>query len=217
MLDKFLPSFARQRTRTLKSARKKTLKQDFLEQHTLKKEDIKSAKNIILEIGSGNGETASRLAELSSNFLYIACEVFLDGIIQTCAKAEEKNIQNIRFFRNDARLLLTEPDFIKFESIDQILILFPDPWPKKRHHKRRLLNISFLNLIFPLLKKDGTILIATDHESYKIHIRELCANQNLFIYTEQEASPAWWVLTKYQKKALNENRSTTFFHFTKQS
>lgn len=214
MIPTLIPSFVRQRSRSTITDRKKSLKQNFLKAHTLNEQEIKTAESIILEIGSGNGETATHLAPLYPDCLYIACEVFMDGIIQTCAKMQDKSITNIKFFQNDARHLFLEKKLLK-SSVDKMLILFPDPWPKKRHHKRRLLNNEFLKLVFPFMKNGSQILVATDHEDYKNHIRELGNEQILFNFKEEVSAPDWWVLTKYQQKALLENRLAAHFSFTK--
>jgi tRNA (guanine-N7-)-methyltransferase len=160
----FLPSFARQRIRGASSDRKKFLQDEFIPKRIAKPE---TKGEVVFEIGSGNGETAVNYASLNPHISYIACEVFLDGVLQMAGKALDKNLQNISFFMEDARDLLSKmPD----ESIKAVFLFFPDPWPKKRHHKRRILNLQFLEIVHKKLAKDGNLMVATDHPSYKLHI-----------------------------------------------
>ena len=214
METKFLPSFARQRVRGASSARKKFLKEEFLPKNLIELEsltEVVAQENVIIEIGSGNGETAVNFAFKNPNIFYIACEVFAEGLLQTAGKVFEKDLTNVRFFKQDARLLLQA---LPEGAIDQLFLFFPDPWPKKRHHKRRILNDEFLALVSSKLKPNGKLLVATDHALYKEHIVELGAKQSLFSFAETPF-PEWWVTTKYQGKALNEGRSATFFVFSK--
>lgn len=211
---KFLPSFARQRSRIDCSDDAKFERERFLSDYSIKIEDLSSifsAKEVVLEIGSGNGETASHFASLHPDSLYIACEVFRNGIMQTCGKAIKKDIQNIRFFQKDARDLLEK---IKDQScLDYIFLLFPDPWPKARHNKRRILTVDFLNLAKLSLKQNAKILVATDHDDYKLHIKKLGLEQNILSFSVSE-QPAWWTPTKYQTKAEKIGSTIQFFEFT---
>lgn len=210
---KFLPSFSRQRSRTLKATKKIFLKTEYIPSLKVDLSDtgeLLNAKKIVFEIGSGNGETASHFASLNPDFLYIACEVFIDGVIQMASKVYEKKLENIRFFTEDARLLLE----IFENKLDKIFLFFPDPWPKKKHHKRRILTQEFLNLAFKALKNQGELFVATDHELYKEYVLEVGNNQKLFTFSEI-LKPDWWTITKYQNKAILENRTSNFYQFTK--
>jgi tRNA (guanine-N7-)-methyltransferase len=206
----FLPSFKGQRTRGLKSDNKKFLKDEFLVNHSINIENLKevsSFSSVVIEIGSGNGETASKFAKDNPETLYISCEVFIDVMIQGCQKAFDNKLSNIRFFTKDARELLVK---LPWQSIDSIFLFFPDPWPKKRHHKRRIFTLEFLTLASLALKTKGQILISTDHDGYKEHIKEVASSQELFDFSES-LSPSFWTETKYQKKALKEGRCVKFF------
>ena len=207
----FLPSFAPQRVRGATSEHKKFLQNEFLPKYKADLAVISHYKKSIFEIGSGNGETAVNFAFNNPDTCYIACEVFLDGMIQTAGKAFEQKLTNLYFYMQDARDLLQE---ISDETLDNIFIFFPDPWPKKRHHKRRILNNQFLELAHKKLKKEGSIFTATDHPSYKEYILEIGNTQTLFTLKEKEF-PNWWIKTKYQSKALNEGRESSFFSLIK--
>ena len=104
----------------------------------------------ILDIGSGNGENAIYLSKLYPNSKIITCEIFEDGYINLINQINELHIHNIRLFKGNALQLLDE--LKKNIIFNQVWILFPDPWPKKKHHKRRLINHTFLNYIHNFLK-----------------------------------------------------------------
>ena len=114
------------------------------------KKDLNKALFNILDIGSGNGENASYLSKLYPNARIITCEIFEDGNINLINQINKLHINNILLFKGNALQLLDE---LKKDMIfNQVWILFPDPWPKKRHHKRRLINYAFLNYIYNLKK-----------------------------------------------------------------
>ena len=127
-------------------------------------QDIKKNKKIILDVGSGSGENTILLATKNPDSLIIACEIFEDGNINLCNNLYKLKINNIKLFNNNVLILLENLKIDK--CFDEIWILFPDPWPKKRHHKRRLINYDFFVKIYPLLKKQGKIFISTDSISY---------------------------------------------------
>ena len=129
-------------------------------------------KPLILEIGFGNGEHICDLAKNNPESTIIGAEPFMNGVaaLLSAITNESDNVlfdeyKNIRIHADDVRLLLKNPEFktIKFE---QIWILHPDPWPKAKHEKRRLLNHEFLNLLSEFLSPDGEIIIGTDHFGY---------------------------------------------------
>lgn len=213
MQGNFLPSFVKRKARGVSSENKRDLRDNFLKEISIDEDNIQFllSQDAIIEIGSGNGDTIIALAGRFPSKFFVACEVFIEGILQACNKIKSNNLQNIRFFTKDARILLAKlPD----NFLDKALLLFPDPWPKKRHNKRRIINKEFLILISRVLKVGSSLLVATDHEDYKLHIKDVAMEQNLLKLSMVEA-PDWWVETKYQKKALKEGRSISFFEFIK--
>jgi tRNA (guanine-N7-)-methyltransferase len=209
--QKFLPSFARQRIRGASSERKKYLQEEFIPKKLINLQNIPIFENGVLEIGSGNGTTATHYANLNREVFYIACEVFLDGVLKMAGKAEDLGIDNLHFFMEDGRDLLER---LPNSSLKSIFLFFPDPWPKKRHHKRRILNAEFLEIAFQKLQNGGSLNVTTDHPSYKDHILEVSSLQKLFQFKEV-GFPAWWKQTKYQTKALKEGRESSFYVFQK--
>jgi tRNA (guanine-N7-)-methyltransferase len=128
---------------------------------------------VVLEIGFGNGEQilARATREPSSNFLGV--EVHEPGVGHLLLAAERANLNNLRVIRHDAVEVLH--DQIPLDSLDEVQILFPDPWPKKRHHKRRLIQPAFVDLIAQRLRPQGLLHLATDWEPYAEHMREVLA------------------------------------------
>ena len=209
--QKFLPSFARQRVRGASTDRKVYLQEEFIPKKLIDLQKIPSFKSGIMEIGCGNGDTATHYASLNQDTFYIACEVFLDGVLQMAGKTEDLALSNLYFFMKDARELLEK---LEDKSLKHIFLFFPDPWPKKRHHKRRILNQQFLDLAFKKLEDNGSLQVATDHPSYKEHILEVASSQGQFHF-EETVFPKWWKQTKYQSKAIKEGRESSFYIFQK--
>lgn len=174
-----------------------------------------SYKSIWLEIGFGNGEFLIKQALDNPDILFIGCEPFLNGVASLLGKMEKLNINNIRIFIDDARKLLeTLPD----NSLDKAFIICPDPWPKRKHYKRRLINQEFLELLFP--KINSELIIATDHTNYAEWILKHLQLTKLFKLSSSELDsytkiPNNWVLTKYQSRGKKLFGSNYFFLLTK--
>ena len=163
---------------------------------------VQSYEKSILEIGFGNGENVFKFANSNREDLYIGSEVYMAGIGQLLGDVISNDLDNVRIVTGDIRMLLdevTEPIF------DHVVIICPDPWPKLKHHKRRMLNDDFLNLIHKTIKNDGHLFISTDWENYAESIEEAINNNGGFIKLEdsiyQEAD-----LTKFQQRAVTEGR-----------
>jgi tRNA (guanine-N7-)-methyltransferase len=128
---------------------------------------------VVLEIGFGNGEQilARSIRQPECNFLGI--EVHEPGVGHLLLAAERAAVSNLRVIRQDAVEVLQNQ--IPDASLDQVQILFPDPWPKKRHHKRRLIQAVFVDLLARRLRPGGGLHLATDWEPYAEHMREVLA------------------------------------------
>ena len=181
--------------------------------------NININKYNILDIGSGSGENAIYLSNLYPKANIIACELFHDGNLNLCNKIYTKKITNIFLFNGNVLEFLDNMD--KELIFNEIWILFPDPWPKIRHQKRRLINYSFLKKLHFYLKNNGQLSIASDSHSY-IHaiLRLIDENRNLFLWQNQSFEkwnynnldlPA----TKFSKKAIKTNRKSIFFKLNK--
>ena len=164
-------------------------------------------EKVILEIGFGNGDNTIFLASQNPNALIIAAEVYLSGIGSLLASISEHSFTNIKIFDKDVRELLLQVDQ---EIFDEVYIICPDPWPKARHHKRRLVQHGFLKLLAKVLKKNGTVYISTDWENYAESMQEEIERTKddfEFKKISNEGMP----VTRFQKRAMNEGRSISTF------
>lgn len=127
----------------------------------------------VLEIGFGNGDSLVELAERHSDFDFLGIEVHEPGIGHCLNEMERTGVTNLRLMRHDAIEALEKQ--IPEASIARVNLYFPDPWPKKRHHKRRIVNDAFLGLVADRLAPGGALHIATDWENYAEHIDETLA------------------------------------------
>ena len=132
----------------------------------------------ILEIGFGNGEALLTLAKRHPEFDYIGVEVHRPGVGALLLQADKEGIQNLKVFIADVNEVLYRciPD----DSLDAIHLFFPDPWPKKRHHKRRLINADFVELLRAKLKLGGNIHLATDWHHYAEHMMAVMTRRSKF-------------------------------------
>mgnify|MGYP001425391792 CR=1 FL=1 len=170
-------------------------------------EFAKGYEKIILEIGFGNGENTSFLASENPNALIVASEVYLSGIGSLLNNIAKNSLTNIKIFDEDVRELLFK---LPNKIFDEIYIICPDPWPKARHHKRRLIKNDFLKILANVLKKDGTVYISTDWENYAESIEEeleKIKNQFSFTQISNEGMP----ITRFQQRAIKEGRSIYTF------
>lgn len=158
-------------------------------------EDIfqRDAKTI-LEIGFGMGQSLFEMAQNNLDNNFIGIEVHRPGVGALLAKLSEHKLDNVRVYCHDAVEILEQciPD----NSLDGVYILFPDPWPKKRHHKRRLIQIEFIKLIQAKLKPNGLLHMATDWENYAEHIIEVMQAVAGFTKIEAKARPS----TKFEAR-----------------
>lgn len=125
----------------------------------------------ILEIGFGMGDTLVEMAERNPQKNFIGIEVFRPGIGSILQQIHTKQLKNIRIIHHDAVEVLQ--NYIANNSLAGVQIFFPDPWPKRRHHKRRLIQTPFVKLIQQKLKAQGFLHIATDWEDYAKHVKKI--------------------------------------------
>jgi tRNA (guanine-N7-)-methyltransferase len=125
----------------------------------------------LLEIGFGNGEVLTTVAAQRRDWDCLGIEVHQPGVGRALLQAESAELSNLRVFRHDAIEVLERR--IADESFDEIFIFFPDPWPKKRHHKRRLIQRPFAELLTSKLRRGGTLRLATDWQPYAEQMRDV--------------------------------------------
>ena len=166
--------------------------------------DLFKNKNseLILEIGFGMGTSTAEIAKSNLNKNYIAIEVHSPGVGNLLKLIQESDIRNLKIIQHDAVEVLNV--MIKNDSLDGIHIFFPDPWPKKRHHKRRLIQSNLLKLIAQKIKKSGYLHIATDWEDYALWIIDLLDKEELLQKTSDDffKKPDYRPLTKYENRGI---------------
>lgn len=190
---------------------------EILEKYEVNFKSINKNNINHLEIGFGYGESLLDRAKNNKNIIYIGCETYTNGVLNLIKLIKLNLIENIKIFNGDARILLEN---IPNESLDKIFLLYPDPWPKKKQNKRRIINNDFLNIVRNKLKINGTLFFASDIIDYVNWTIEKFDKNNNFIanslsLSEIQKEPYWWVKTKYQMKAEKENRDSYFLEFRK--
>ncbi|HEY0472925.1 MAG TPA: tRNA (guanosine(46)-N7)-methyltransferase TrmB [Kribbella sp.] len=171
----------------------------------------------VLEIGSGMGDATARLAAASPELNHLAAEVYPAGLGQLMLWVEKHELENVRLVHGDALDLLR--DHLTPGSLDGVRIYFPDPWPKKRHHKRRLVTAPFVGLVASRLAPGGTLHLATDWADYADRMLALCAAEPTLrnSYDGWAPRPEWRPVTKFEARAHAEGRVCRDLLFTKLS
>lgn len=150
----------------------------------------------VIEIGSGMGDATFEIAKNNPNINYLAIEVHSPGIATLIKKIYSENINNVKIIKQDAIIVLQ--NIIQNNSIYGFHIFFPDPWPKKRHNKRRLINNEFCKLLNSKLIGNGYIHIATDWENYAENIKKIFSNNQFTSIDTRNNRP----LTKFETKGI---------------
>jgi tRNA (guanine-N7-)-methyltransferase len=169
-----------------------------------------------LEIGFGGGENMLAQAAFNPEIGYIGAEPFINGVANAITEISDKQLQNIRIFTDDVRMLLRR---LPENSLAKVFILFPDPWPKKRHFKRRIIQQSLLDMLSIVMQSKAELVIATDHNCYLNWILDVFANQSKFKEAPDNRKsiyqrPDNWVSTKYEQKAFQEGRDPAYLFYT---
>ncbi len=206
------------------------ISQESPDHSSLNQKNYSSAqyKKTFLEIGFGFGDFLFTKAKTNTDTMFIGFEPHINGVVNLLSKLANDTLDNLKISTYDVRMFLqalvnkgTDSDQSSGLAnqdqnlcFDGIFILFPDPWPKSRHFKRRLINRDFLdNLLAPTLKKGGVLTIATDHDSYKTWIISEMLHSEHFTWNasskkDWQEFPDDWIITKYQRKAKQEGRNS---------
>lgn len=173
------------------------------------------ARSFALEVGCGGGEhvVAQALARPDAGF--IACEPFVNGVGKLLAEIEAHGITNVRVHMGDARDVLQR---LADRSLAAVYVLFPDPWPKLRHHKRRFVQRQTLDQLALVLKPGGELRLATDHADYAAWALQHLMADDRYSWTAARADewrqrPADWPATRYEQKALKGGRACVYLRF----
>ena len=157
---------------------------------------------LILEIGFGNGDSLAAMAEKNPQNNYLGIEVHRPGAGQLLHQIEQRNLDNLRISTHDAVEVLIHQ--LQDESLQGVQIFFPDPWPKKRHHKRRIIQNEFMTLLAKKLKLGGFVHMATDWENYAEHMLEVMQAHTDYKNTAETfiSRPEYRPLTKFEQRGL---------------
>jgi tRNA (guanine-N7-)-methyltransferase len=167
----------------------------------------------VLDIGVGMGNTSIALAKAHPENDYLAVEVHQPGVGSLLRQIEAAAISNVRVICHDVMEVLTQQ--IPDRCLEHVYIFFPDPWPKKRHHKRRLINSEFVSLLIPKLMPHARLYIATDWQELALHVLTICDNHggliNLAGIGNAAPRPTWRPLTKFEQRGKNLQHSNWDF------
>lgn len=226
---RWIPSFVRNHARALTDVQKTHLEDALppLTPHLPESgvtDDIfamlrmdEAPQNIWLEIGFGSGEHLVAQAKANPDALLVGCEPFVKGMAKALYAVEQEAVTNVRMWNNDARLLIDAlPDVV----LDRVFILFPDPWPKARHHKRRIVNAHTLGMLARVMKPGAELRLATDIPNYAAWMLEHTLAHPAFAWQAHDMgdirnAPEDWVRTRYQQKAEREGRQTAYLRFSR--
>ncbi|MBX9926100.1 MAG: tRNA (guanine(46)-N(7))-methyltransferase TrmB [Hyphomicrobiaceae bacterium] len=219
LLESELRSFGRRRGRTASPRQRKLLDEGLpqlgFDLARPAHEQIDLERETWLEIGFGGAEHLLWQARSKPEVTIIGCEPFEDGVVKALSGIEADALTNIRLYADDARPLLR---WLPPGSITRAFVLFPDPWPKKKHVKRRLVNPQTLDLLARVLKPGAELRIATDIGDYARTILLAVMGHSEFDWPARgpedwrERGPDW-PPTRYEEKAVREGRRSAYFRF----
>jgi len=175
-------------------------------------------RELWLEVGFGGGEHALAQVAAHTEAVLIACEVFTNGICSLLSRlvpeggeADAPLPSNLRLWTDDARILLR---LLPDACLDRLFLLFPDPWPKARHAKRRFVHPAALPLLARVLKPGAEWRVASDDPTYQDWVTAVMADQTLFAAgTPFATRPEGWPGTRYEAKALRAGRQPLYWSF----
>ena len=227
MIKNWRNNFGRRKGKALRSSQKSFMKD--LEKYcpdgirlseNPNREKVKLFVNenpIWLEIGFGSGEHLFYQAQNNPSVNFIGCEPYINGVATLLGKLHNQNLKNVIIYPGDIRDLM---DVLAEQTLEKVFLLYPDPWPKKRHHKRRFVSKEFLDPLFPLIKTGGKLYLATDIGDYvRQTLLSIEAYDNIFWTAEgpENWRTPWknWFVTRYEKKAIAAGRCPYYLTFEK--
>ncbi len=168
--------------------------------------DGKPQQPLWLEVGFGGGEHLAWQAERHPEVTLIGAEVWLNGVANLLSLVERHGLANVRILDADVNLLL---EALQPACLERIFVLFPDPWPKARHRKRRFINQASMARLSGLLADGGELRLATDIEDYALDMRQALESCHDLEWSHDR--PSDWPLTRYEAKARAAGREPVFF------
>ena len=185
---------------------------EFTQQELNLSQIFPKSEKVIMEIGFGMGEATAIIAKNHPNNGDIAVDVHPPGIGKLLARIVENDLTNLKVIEEDVHVVLQH--MIPNESLDGIHLFFPDPWPKKKHNKRRIVNEGFLALIHPKIKKGGFIHVATDWVPYAENIQQVFAGSTLFTGGVNE-KPEWRPVTRFEGQGIDKDHAVNDMMYVK--
>ncbi|MGV8948430.1 MAG: tRNA (guanosine(46)-N7)-methyltransferase TrmB [Candidatus Paracaedibacter sp.] len=228
MINTTLPQqryiWGRRQSRPLKESQRQALTElwpevslELPDQAMINLSDVFNAplKDFWLEIGFGGGEHLAAQAALHPDIGFVGCEPFINGVASLVVQIQEQSLKNIRIVKDDARLLLAR---ISDQSVGRIFVLFPDPWPKQRHHKRRIIQDATVTTFGRILKQEGLLLMATDDAPYAQWMQDIMAERHEFelVLDSREnvyERPKDWPITRYEQKGIAQGRAPAYLAY----
>ena len=185
---------------------------EFAEQKIDLAKVFPDSKRVIMEIGFGMGEATAQIAAADPTTGYLAVEVHRPGIGKLLLRVEENELKNVRAIEGDAFEIFEQ--MISDSSLDGVHLFFPDPWPKARHFKRRIVNQEFIAAVAAKLKPNAFLHIATDWQPYAEWIAEEFTKQTFFTGGVVDR-PDWRPLTRFEDQGINKEHPVADFRFIK--
>ena len=169
------------------------------------RKNFKNENDVVIDIGFGNGNLLYEIAKKNSDINFVGIEVYKHGVGKLLKKIIQANIKNINVIYDDANEILEKN--IEDNSVNGISIFFPDPWPKKKHKKRRLVNSTFLELMISKIKEGGFIKVVTDIEDYANDIKSIFDYSNSIQQIKELKLFNNRDITKYELKGIKKGHS----------
>ena len=171
-------------------------------------------RDVWLEVGFGGGEHLVHQALKNPEVGIIGCEPFINGVAMLLGKIREAGVQNLRIYPGDVRNIF---DILPVQSIARGFLLYPDPWPKKRHHRRRFVTAEYLQPLSQVLQSGAMFRVATDIPDYVRQTLDQVPQHGFdwLAETPDDWRTAWpdWISTRYEQKALREDRVPHYLSF----
>ena len=191
------------------------LDRNWLKQRLFLHESTEAPADLVLEIGFGGGEHLAAIAAAEPAKLFIGAEPFVNGVVSLLRHIENQVLRNICIWPDDVRLMLGQ---LPKNSLSCVYVMFPDPWPKVRHARRRILNPEMLNCLAGLLRPKGLLRMASDHPIAKSWLLAEAVRHPNFEWRARcaedwRARPQGWPQTRYMRKGLSEGRLPSWFEF----
>ena len=174
-------------------------------------------RTVWLEVGFGSGEHLARLAGTHPGIGFIGCEPYINGVASLLSKLEAAGLSNVRIHPGDVREFF---DVAPSRSIDRVFLLYPDPWPKRRHHRRRFVSPEYLEPLARIMRRGAELHMATDIPDYaRQAVVELRRSGGFRWHADRRADWAnpWqgWEPTRYERKAAREGRTSVYLTFSR--